>query len=465
MLINNLAHNFKYSPTLKQSVFFEKIVRFVSTINSRVFVLKGYAGTGKTSIVQSLVATLPNFNWHIVLLAPTGRAAKVMSQYTHFEANTIHRKIYYSRQSNGQMLFTLQKNKYKNTLFIVDECSMLSHQSQFDFSKNSVLDDLLSFVFSGKNCKLLMIGDTAQLPPIGLQQSYAMDIDYLFAQYGFNVDQIELDEVMRQALNSGILTNATKLRDIFFGNSYQGLTFNLKPYSDIVRLTDGSEVLDAMQNAYHNDGLENCCFVVKSNKRANLYNQNIRARVLFQDNELEAGDLLMVVKNNYFWLKDRNKDLFIANGDIIEVMRISQRINLYGFSFAKTTIRMIDYPELDTFEVVLLLDTLTSEYPALSQEQAQNLYQEVLKDYEGETAFYKKLNKVKENEYFNALQVKFSYAITCHKAQGGQWDTVFVEQPYLPNGLTQEDYRWLYTAFTRAKKKLYLLGFDDAYFD
>ncbi len=465
LFIKTLSHNFDYNPTLKQSVFFEKFAEFLFEHQHKIFLLKGYAGTGKTSLLQTIVQVLPQFNWSIVLMAPTGRAAKVMSQYTGYEASTIHRKIYFSKQNEGKMVFTMQKNKHQNTLFVIDESSMLGRQSQNEFLGNSLLDDLMQYVWSGKNCKLMLVGDTAQLPPIGQEDSDALNFDYLSQQCLIDTMQIELDEVMRQALNSGILMNATTLRELTSNGWTQDFVFNLNPYKDIVRLQYADEIIEAITQAYQNDGAEDTCVIVRSNKRANLYNQSIRNRILFRDHEIESGDLLMVVKNNYFWLQDQKNQMFIANGDVVEVMRILSYENLYDMRFARALVRLVDYELIEPFETVLLLDTLSSESPSLSYEQSQQFYKTVLKDYEDERAFYKKIKKLKENIYFNALQIKFSYAVTCHKSQGGQWQTLFVEQPYLPDGFAAEDYKWLYTAITRAQKKVYLIGFEDQYFE
>jgi ATP-dependent exoDNAse (exonuclease V) alpha subunit len=312
---------------------------------------------------------------------------------------------------------------------------------------------------------MILLGDTAQLPPVNLDISPALDIDTLSLHYNKEIDHIELDEVMRQEENSGILYNATALRELLndaFVTEYQ---FDLKKFKDIVRLVDGYDIQDAIHSAYSNYSIEDTAFIVRSNKRANQYNEQIRAKILDKESELATGDFLMVVKNNYFWLKDSDEAGFVANGDIIEVLEIFAIKELYGFKFAKVKIRMVDYPNQKPLETVLLLDTIKSESPSLTYEESNRLYQEVMKDYEGETK-YKQFQKVKNNEYFNALQVKFSYAITCHKSQGGQWNTVFIEQPYLPNGIDTDYIRWLYTAMTRAKNKLYLIGFkDDSFVD
>jgi ATP-dependent exoDNAse (exonuclease V) alpha subunit len=312
---------------------------------------------------------------------------------------------------------------------------------------------------------MILLGDTAQLPPVNLDISPALDTESLSLHYHKEVRSIVFDEVMRQAEQSGILFNATELRDLLKDDFITDFRFRLHNFKDIIRLTDGYDIQDAINMAYSNYSIEDTAFIVRSNKRANAYNQQIRTRVLDKESELSTGDFLMVVKNNYFWLSESDQAQFIANGDIIEVLEIFGIMELYGFNFAKVKIRMVDYPDQKPLETVLLLDTITSESPSLTYDQSNKLYQEVMKDYEDERPAYRKLQKVKENEFFNALQVKFSYAITCHKSQGGQWNTVFVEQPYLPDGIDRDYIRWLYTAMTRAKDKLYLIGFKDEHFE
>ena len=464
-----LYENFPFEPTLKQDIFFQKIADFIiNSSNKELFVLKGYAGTGKTTVISTIVNQLKNVNQKYLLLAPTGRAAKVISNYAQKPAFTIHKKIYFPKKSSsGGVSFTLQPNKFTNTVFIVDEASMISDANQESnlYENGSLLDDLLSYIDSGKNCKVIFVGDTAQLPPVHLDVSPALNIDSLSLHYNKNVHHIELDEVMRQEEASGILFNATELREILKSNFIDTYKFNLKGFKDIVRLQDGYDIQDAIHEAFSNYGLEETAFIVRSNKRANQYNEQIRSRILSKESEISSGDYMMVVKNNYFWLKDSDEAGFIANGDIIEVLEIRNVKELYGFKFATVKIRMVDYPNQIPFDTILLLDTIKSESPSLTYEEANKLYQEVLLDYEEETSKYKKFQKVKNNEYFNALQVKFSYAITCHKSQGGQWNTVFIEQPYLPNGIDRDYIRWLYTAMTRAKEKLYLIGFKDENFE
>ena len=464
----DLLKDFSHEPTVKQDSALHIVSKFLLSQNyEELFLLKGYAGTGKTSIVGTLVKNCWKINKNLVLLAPTGRAAKVISNYSNKEAFTIHKKIYYPKsKKGGGISFSLQKNKHKNTIFIVDESSMIPNTSPDSilFDKGSLLSDLIQYVYSGHQCKLILIGDTAQLPPIKLDISPALDKSTLENYFNKKVVTIELDEVVRQEKGSGILWNASIIRHSLEEELYDTFKFEKENFPDIIRPYDGQELMSALEDSYLNSGDEESVFIVRSNKRAFLYNQNIRSRILYKEEELSVGDHLMVVKNNYFWLETTSEAGFIANGDIIEILEIYSIKELYGFKFATVNVKMIDYPTMPAFETVLILDTLSSEIASLSFEDSNKLYQEVLKDYEHETSKYKKFLSVKKNIYFNALQVKFSYAITCHKSQGGQWDTVFVEQPYLPNGIDKEYLRWLYTAITRAKKKLYLIGFNNDFF-
>ncbi len=464
----DLLKDFSHEPTVKQDSALHMVSKFLLSQNyEELFLLKGYAGTGKTSIVGTLVKNSLKIDKNLVLLAPTGRAAKVISNYSNKEAFTIHKKIYYPKsKKGGGISFSLQKNKHKNTIFIVDESSMIPDTSPDSilFDKGSLLSDLIQYVYSGHQCKLILIGDTAQLPPIKLDISPALDKSTLENYFNKKVVTIELDEVVRQEKGSGILWNASIIRQSLEDEFYDTFKFEKENFPDIIRPYDGQELMSALEDSYLNSGDEESVFIVRSNKRAFLYNQNIRSRILYKEEELSVGDHLMVVKNNYFWLETTSEAGFIANGDIIEILEIYSIKELYGFKFATVNVKMIDYPRMAAFETVLILDTLSSEIASLSFEDSNKLYQEVLKDYEHETSKYKKFLSVKKNIYFNALQVKFSYAITCHKSQGGQWDTVFVEQPYLPNGIDKDYLRWLYTAITRAKKKLYLIGFKDDFF-
>lgn len=462
-----LLEKFPFEPTNTQNLLLEKLSNFIFENNNKaLFLIKGYAGTGKTTTISTVVNNLWRIGKKAVLLAPTGRAAKVISGYSNKQAFTIHKKIYFPRKNkSGGVDFTLQTNKHTNTIFFVDEASMIPDTPTGSklFENGSLLDDLISYIYSGVNCKLVLIGDTAQLPPVKLDISPALDTRKLELNYNKQITEIELNEVMRQHINSGILVNATDLRLILANNGYSDFQFQLG-FPDLIRLVDGYEIQDAINTAYDNIGVEDTAFIVRSNKRANQYNQQIRSKIRGQENEISTGDFVMVVKNNYFWLNETSEAGFIANGDICEILEIFSIKELYGFRFAEVKIRMIDYPKQKPFETVLLLDTLASESPSLSYEDSNRLYQEVAKDFSQEKSKYKQLLGIKKSKYFNALQVKFSYAVTCHKSQGGQWKTVFIEQPYLPEGQNVEYLRWLYTAVTRAQEKVFLIGFKDEYF-
>ncbi len=467
-VFNTLRGSFPFQLNNGQRELLGRLARFlISKEQQPVFVLKGYAGTGKTTVVRSLVASLPAVNAKSVLLAPTGRAAKVLNNYTGKAAFTIHKKIYMKKSvAGGGFAFQLRPNLYKNTLFIVDEASMISNSKGLSFQgQSSVLDDLFSFVFSGNNCKLLLIGDTAQLPPVKLNISPALDLNFIQQSYPFHLESFELTEVMRQNQDSGILANATQLRDEINFADAPSPKFNINPYQDIVPLT-GEELEDAINSAYSKYGVEDTMIICRSNKRANIYNQQIRTRIRWQEDELSSGDYMMVVKNNYYWLPEESKAGFIANGDIIQLSSVGTIEDMHGFRFAQVRFKMVDYPDEPELETLLLLDTIMSENPALSSAENNKLYESVLADYADISNAKERLKKVKEDKYFNALQVKFSYAITCHKSQGGQWPCVFVEQGYLTKEMVNKEYlRWLYTAVTRASKQLYLINFNDSFYN
>lgn len=463
-----MCTDFPYTPTIKQDILLQKLSNFLLDSNyDTVFLLKGYAGTGKTTIIGTLVKNLWKAQLSSVLMAPTGRAAKVISNYSNRQAFTIHRKIYFPKKDKGGgVSFTLQPNKHRNCVFIVDEASMISDRVSESklFENGSLLDDMMHYVYSGHKCKLILIGDDAQLPPVKLDLSPALDSQVLSMQYNKEVDSIQLDEVMRQEESSGILLNATTIREHLADGFFEDFKFDLNGFQDIVRLVDGHEIMDAIQDSYEQVGNEETAIIVRSNKRANLYNQQIRSRILFQEEEISSGDHLMVVKNNYFWVDAKSDAGFIANGDIIKVLEIYAIKELYGFRFAEVKVQMIDYPNMTPFDTAVMLDVLAMETPSLPYEESNRLYQEVQKDYADEKSKYKRFLKIKNNKFFNALQIKFSYAITCHKSQGGQWDRIFIEQPYLPEGMNRDYLRWLYTAVTRAKSKVYLIGFKEEMF-
>lgn len=454
--LNWLLQAFSFEPTESQSVVLQAFTDFIFNTDNEIFILKGFAGTGKTSLISSLVKVFSKTHINCVLLAPTGRAAKVFSEYSGEKAYTIHKHIYHSKTENSSINFSLKKNKSQDTIYIVDEASMISNSAEFE--RNSILQDLIDFVFSGKNSRLVFVGDTAQLPPVGETKSPALD-SFFVDTFGKNSVEFILKEVVRQKKKSGILLNATRIRKCIEQEFPEKFRFKLENYKDIILLEDAMSIQEALENAYLDYGIDQTCFIVHSNKRAGLYNRQIRSLILGQDYELSSGDKLMVVKNNYFWLPEESSAGFIANGDTIEILQIHRIQEVYGFQFAEVQVKMTDYPELDPFDTMLILDIIDSPSPALTYDQANALYNEILLEYEEETSAYKKYQKIKENPYFNALQVKYSYAITCHKSQGGQWDIVFVEKPYLPNGVSITYLRWLYTAITRAKKRVYLIGF------
>tara|TARA_B110000305_G_scaffold132508_1_gene147897 strand:+ start:569 stop:1993 length:1425 start_codon:yes stop_codon:yes gene_type:complete len=463
-----LSERFPFVATDSQKFWLESIVDFLYTPDKNIlYLLKGYAGTGKSTLIGHLVKLLSMANYKAVLMAPTGRAAKVIANYSGKKAFTIHKQIYFTKAEKGSgVQFVLKPNKYSNTLFIVDEASMIGddRQSAKLFENGSLLDDLMQYVDAGTNCKLLLVGDPAQLPPVHLTISPALDGDYLENKFNKEVTEWELKEVVRQQKDSGILSNATQLRLQMNEEHLDSFLFDLSIANDVQRLQDGNEILELLDDALRNGGLEETVFIVRSNKRANLYNQQIRGRILFLEADLSVGDQLMVVKNNYFWLEPESDPGFIANGDLVKVLRILSHHELYNFKFAKVEVQLVDYPDEKPFETVVLLDTLSSESPSLTYEEGNQLYQSVQEDYQHLSSKYKRFLAVKNNPYFNALQVKYSYAITCHKSQGGQWKNVFIEQPYLPDGPDLSYFRWLYTALTRAQTNLYLVGFQNDFF-
>ena len=458
-----LRLHFPFQPTTQQDQIINDISEFVTSIGNRsIFMLKGYAGTGKTTLVSALVNSLPAIGKRSVLIAPTGRAAKVLSKYSKKFASTIHRKIYWIRTNkSGNTFIKLKENLHTNTIFIVDEASMISETSDSGFGNRSLLQDLIKYVYEGIDCKLILIGDKAQLPPVNLDISPALNEEILFLNYNKQVISNELTEVVRQKKDSLILENATRIRKKISVNDYSHPKFLTN--SEVVKINTGEDLQEALECSYYNEGVNNTTILCRSNKRANQYNQQVRIKIRWQENEISSGDKLMIVRNNYFWLDENSNAGFIANGDIVEVIKIKEVIERYGFRFAKAVIQMTDYGNEKELDVILLLDTLMSEKSALTYEQYKALYREVGLDYKGEKEINK---KIKENIFFNALQVKFAYAITCHKSQGGQWDNVFVDLGYYTDDMLDKSFfRWLYTAFTRASKKLYLINFNDDFFN
>jgi len=466
-----LRKEFPYEPTEGQDKLLGELAVFLTISwkqQNALFILRGYAGTGKTTVVKALVDVLPQIGKKTALLAPTGRAAKVLTSYTKKEANTIHRKIYFARTNkDGLIDLKLQVNYHKHTLFIVDEASMIQHTMSADgalFSTRNLLDDLFQFVYSGENCRMLFIGDAAQLPPVGLDHSPALDHEFLKRAYHLNIDTFELTEVVRQAKESGILVNATQVRQQIQGLKLGFPMFSIDGYKDITRL-NGQDLEEALNNAWSGSQKENNVVICRSNKRANIFNREIRRRILFLEEEISSGDYLMVVKNNYYWLPVESTAGFVANGDIVELMRIRNIEEIYGFRFADVTIRFLDYPDEKDIDVKIILDTLMSESAALTQSDNNRLFQAVMADFQDIPSRRERMEKVKASPYFNALQVKFAYALTCHKTQGGQWDTVFIDQGYISDQMLNLEFgRWLYTAVTRATKKLFLINFEDRFF-
>lgn len=473
MLVNHiqrqLIQNLGFSPTPGQKVLAEKFSAFICSGESdSVFILKGYAGTGKTSMLRALVRTLEMAKFRTVLLAPTGRAAKVLSAYTEKNAYTIHKWIYRQQSSSdGMGKFILDKNLMKDCFFIIDEASMISNESPEGsvFGSGRLLDDLYEYVYRGHNCRLIIVGDTAQLPPVGMDISPALNRTEL-EMYGLQTTEYELKDVVRQEQHSGMLYNATYIRELLENSgtdqSYFPLTVN--GYSDIIRLS-GEDLIGKIADCYDRYGEQQTMVITRSNKRANKFNQGIRSVILYKDSEITVGDLLMVVKNNYFWKPVDEKIDFIANGDIVRITGIQRYEELYGFRFADVSLQFIDYDNLEV-DCKIFLDTLALESASMSREDSLRLFHSVAEDYQNIGNKKKRWEKIRENPWFNALQVKFAYAVTCHKAQGGQWDAVFVDQGYLIEEMINREYlRWLYTAFTRPVKELYLVNFNKEFFE
>jgi len=461
-IINN---KFPFEPTAGQKEFFSLLDEFLgsSEKSKSTLLLKGYAGTGKTTVLSALVEILPLFNYRYLLMAPTGRAAKVMAVYTGKKAYTIHKRIYklVNDPRTGYWRFQKQKGYYKNTVFIVDECSMLSDVGELGGS--NVFKDLIHFIFSDdNNNRLILVGDTAQLPPVGQVESPALMTDNLITLHRLTVVDWELTEVMRQSLNSGILKNATALRNQI---SDKKCTFKFQTagFNDIFKMS-GERFEEGLRYAYDKNGIENTAIICRSNRSAVQYNHFIRNTILFFDNEIDVGDYLMIVKNNYYYLSDDSPAGFLANGDFVEVMRVLSFEERLGFRFSRLELRLIDYPHQEKFEALVLLETLHSSHTSLSDERQKELHNMIMEENSKEDQKQSK-KMIREDPYFNALQVKFAYALTCHKSQGGQWNTVFVDQGYLKPEMIDISYmRWLYTAVTRAKQELFLVNFSPNFF-
>jgi exodeoxyribonuclease V len=465
-LIKAIPNYLPFEPNNDQKSAIEKISTFIFNPDERaVFILRGYAGTGKTNLISAFTKVLPSIKWRSVLLAPTGRAAKVLSIYAQRSALTIHKKIFKKQMGpSGSVIFSLAENLHRNTLFIVDEASMISADSGGESLFNSLLENLFEYVYSGDNCKLILIGDTAQLPPVGSDESPALSEKYLKTAFHLNIDFFELKEVARQRLESGILFNATNLRNNM-GNKEQAFP-RIVCTSDVVNL-NGDALEDTLNSSISKYGEDNVIIITRSNKRANLFNQSFRNRIKMYEEDLSGGDKIMVVKNNYFWLADNNGEAgFIANGDTAVISKIINREQVYGFSFCDCVIKFLDYPNLPEQQVKLLIDSLFTDSPALNADEQKKLYTAVLEDVKDEPNKTLRMAYLIKSPYYNALQVKFSYAITCHKSQGGQWPVVFIDQGYLSEENINEGFlRWLYTALTRASEMVFLINFNARFFD
>lgn len=459
-----LSDNLPYVPTEEQAELLARLSAFLwdDSVPS-VFLLKGYAGTGKTSLVGALVRTLESFERTCVLLAPTGRAAKVFAAYAGHPAYTIHKKIYRQRTFTGDFSgFQLAHNAYKNTFFIVDEASMIANEPTdgSHYGSGLLLDDLFDFVYSGSGCRLILLGDTAQLPPVGQLRSPALDEAYL-QRYGYPVMVSELTHVVRQDGASGVLYNATRLRQDMWKTPLPAPSIALHGFPDVGRV-GGDELIEVLSSAYNRDGMDETIIITRSNKRANIFNQGVRNRILYREEELTSGDLLLVARNNYYWSEKYEKLDFIANGDVARVVRVRNVCVMYGFRFADVLLYFPDYEE--EVEAKVILDTLHAESPSLTAEENARLFNAVMEDYADVPSKRERLKRLKNDPWFNALQVKYAYAVTCHKAQGGQWSNVFVDMGYIrPDALGIDFYRWLYTAFTRATGKLWLINVSSEY--
>ncbi len=462
-LVYQILQDFGFEPTQDQRNALHIFARFMTNRSENAaMILRGSAGTGKTSLAGAIVRAVNRLRIKVSLLAPTGRAAKVFSLNAGLAASTIHRKIYREKAFNGaDGQFQLNNNMFRDMLFMVDEASMISlSQSNTTFGSGRLLDDLVQYVYSsGANCRLLLIGDKAQLPPVGEQESPALRADVLKA-YGLQVYECDLNEVLRQSQHSGILWNATAIREMITYNTATQLPqIHLKGFADI-SIVQGNELIESLASSYSAVGMDETMVITRSNKRANIFNQGIRNTILGREEELTTGDLVMVVKNKYLE-KDRSTDIsFIANGDHAVVRRVRNIRELYGFRFADVALEFPDYnnTELDT---VVVLDTLTTEAPALTHEQNDKLFQSVMEDYADVPRKADRMKQLREDEYFNAMQIKFGYAVTCHKAQGGQWAHIYLDQGYMTDEMLTPDYiHWLYTAFTRATEHLYLVNWS-----
>ena len=473
-----ILQQFGFPPTQEQANALDVFARFLTDRNPQVvMILRGSAGTGKTSLSGAIVRTLQAIRQKVMLLAPTGRAAKVFSLNSGTPAYTIHRRIYREKSFSGvDGQFNLNDNLFTDTLFMVDEASMIANLGLggMNFGSGCLLDDLVHFVYQGRNDRLMLIGDKAQLPPVGEEESPALNAAMLQG-YGLTVYECDLNEVLRQSEQSGILYNATMIRQMITHDDITQLPkIRFSGFSDI-RQMPGAELIEALADSYHHVGLDDTIVVTRSNKRANIFNQGIRNMVLDREEELSQGDILMIVKNNYYWMEEERKKIkekdnqvpsndipaFLANGDRAKVLKVRRRIDLYGFRFATLLLQFPDYGNYE-LEATVLLDTLTSEAPALTHEQQEQLFHQIEEDYQDVPLKADRMKAIRQDQFYNALQVKFAYAVTCHKAQGGQWAHVYVDQGYMTDDMLTPDYiHWLYTAFTRATEMLYLVNWPE----
>ena len=482
MIVDELKYKilqqFGFPPTLEQANALDVFARFLTDRNPQVvMILRGSAGTGKTSLSGAIVRTLQSIRQKVMLLAPTGRAAKVFSLNSGTPAYTIHRRIYREKSFSGvDGQFNLNDNLFTDTLFMVDEASMVANMGLggMSFGSGCLLDDLVHFVYQGRNDRLMLIGDKAQLPPVGEEESPALNAAMLQG-YGLTVYECDLNEVLRQSEQSGILYNATMIRQMITHDDITQLPkIRFTGFSDIKPMP-GAELIEALADSYHHVGLDDTIVVTRSNKRANIFNQGIRNMVLDREEELSQGDILMIVKNNYYWMEEERKKIkekdnqvpsneipaFLANGDRAKVLKVRRRIDLYGFRFATLLLQFPDYGNYE-LEATVLLDTLTSEAPALTHEQQEQLFHQIEEDYQDVPLKADRMKAIRQDQFYNALQVKFAYAVTCHKAQGGQWAHVYVDQGYMTDDMLTPDYiHWLYTAFTRATEMLYLVNWPE----
>jgi exodeoxyribonuclease-5 len=464
-IYQQILKELNYSPSKGQEQLIELLSEFALPISeNKILLIKGYAGTGKTTSISAFINAIEKFKQKLYLITPTGRAAKVLSSYSGKTTLTIHKKIYRQVSSkDGLGKFNLDKNLHKNTIFIVDEASMISNRNDGSaFGSGQLLNDLMKYVFEGENCKLIIIGDTAQLPPVNSNLSPALDIAEL-QTYGYNIDSIELTEVIRQSQNSGILFNATKIRYLITENKNVFPKIEHEKFNDLKNIT-GEELIDLITESYDKYGIENTIVITRSNKRANIFNQGIRNRILWKEEEISVGDIIMIVKNNYYWLPENKYTDFIANGDIVEITRINSYEEIYDKKFANITVKFLDYPDLE-IDVKVFIETLNIETASMGLEENKALFFKIAEDYADIKPKQKMYKAIKDDKYLNALQIKFAYAVTCHKAQGGQWKNVFIDHGYITEEMVNVEFlRWLYTAFTRAEEKVYMVNFNKQFF-